>query len=160
MKKYLLLILLAISFVGMSQVENLVPPEASFSAIIVTDMEVSSSWYQEVLGFEILNETQNMERGFQQKNLKHGSVHIELIEIKGTLTPETLLENQPKGSRISGFFKFGMKVPGFDAWMMHLQKKEANIHGNVVTDPVSGMRMVIVKDPDGNRIQLFEKQTD
>ncbi|MDC8003561.1 VOC family protein [Aureisphaera galaxeae] len=157
MKKHLFFLFVCASLLGFSQETKLSPPEASFSAIIVTDMEVAARWYTDVLGFKILNETQNVDMGFQQKNLKHGGVHIELIEIKGTLSPETLLEGHPKRSRISGFFKFGMKVSDLDAWVKHLEAKEANIHGNVVTDPVSGKQMVIVKDPDGNRIQLFEK---
>ncbi|GAB5399812.1 MAG: hypothetical protein Aureis2KO_13970 [Aureisphaera sp.] len=156
MRIFITLLLLHMAFVSNAQ-ENLPSPEASFSAIIVTDMEVAATWYQEVLGFQILNETRNMERGFQQKNLVHGSVHIELIEIKGTITPEALLTDHPKGSRVSGFFKFGVKVSGFDAWLVRLETKKADIHGRVVTDPVSEKRMVIVKDPDGNRIQLFEK---
>ncbi len=157
MKKQVFFLFFCISLVGYSQEIKLSPPEASFSALIVTDMKTSAQWYQEVLGFHILNETENAERGFSIKNLKHGEVHLELIEIRGTISPSALLEDQPKGSRLAGFFKFGMKVSGFDAWMSHLQSKEANFHGDVVTDPVSEKRMVIVKDPDGNRIQLFEK---
>ncbi len=120
-------------------------------------MEVSSTWYQNTLGFEILNETHNAERGFKLQNLKHGNVHIELIEIKGTMAPTTLLENEPKGSRVGGFFKFGMKVSDFDQWVSHLTDSKAEMHGEVVIDPISEKRMLIIKDPDGNRIQLFEK---
>ena len=42
------------------------------------------------------------------------------------------------------------------AWSEKTAKMEAEFHGNVVTDD-TGKRMVIVLDPDGNRIQLFEK---
>ena len=32
-------------------------------------------------------------------------------------------------------------------------------HGQVVHDANSGKKMVIIRDPDGNRIQFFEKKT-
>ena len=58
---------------------------------------------------------------------------------------------------MGGFFKFGMKIPDFDQWISHLTDAKAEMHGEVVIDPVSEKRMLIIKDPDGNRIQLFEK---
>ena len=58
---------------------------------------------------------------------------------------------------IDGFFKIGFLVDEFDAWVNRLREAEVEIHGRVVTDKNLGKRMLIIKDPDGNRIQLFEK---
>jgi len=35
-------------------------------------------------------------------------------------------------------------------------ESKVDFNGGVVEDPVSGKKMVIILDPDGNRIQLFE----
>lgn len=60
-------------------------------------------------------------------------------------------------TRLQGFFKFGLQVAQFDDWMTHLEKAGVTFHGRVVNDPVSGKRTVLIKDPDGNRIQFFEQ---
>ncbi len=82
---------------------------------------------------------------------------IELIEIKFSLDPSKIIESKPKGTRVQGFFNFGFKVKEFDEWISHLEESNTLFQGEVVADPVSNKRMVIVLDPDGNRIQLFEE---
>lgn len=45
----------------------------------------------------------------------------------------------------------------FDQWVASLQKSGVEFHGKVVGDPLTKQKMVIIKDPDGNRIQLFSE---
>ena len=45
----------------------------------------------------------------------------------------------------------------FDDWVDTLKHAKVEFYGDVVTDELSGKRMLLIKDPDGNRIQLFEK---
>ena len=131
-------------------------PEA-FSAIIVRDMEVSVTWYADKLGFEVINNNENAEMGFKQSNLKLGNVLIELISLTSAVDPEKAVSDHSSKTRLIGFFKFGFRVSDFDTWITHLKVKDVSFHGSVVNDPVSGKRMVIIKDPDGNRIQIFER---
>ncbi len=155
--KPLLIAFVFFSFLSWGQTEELSGPIGSFSAIIVKDMTRSKSWYEKVLGFKVLTETENTERGIKIVNLENSMIQLELIELANTTSLDQVLAGLPKGSRLSGFFKFGFKVAGFDRWVAYLKETDANNLGRVVNDPVSGKRMLILKDPDGNRIQLFEK---
>ena len=158
MKKIFLLFIFVIgSSFCHSQLNSLPKPEAHFSAIIVTNIETSINWYATSFGFKVLNKVTSNERGFKQANLKCGTTLIELIELKTSLSPTELLKKHPKKTRIDGFFKFGFLVSEFEKWMIHLKQIKVDFHGTVVIDPISKKKMVLVKDPDGNRIQLFEK---
>lgn len=148
--------LLCISEIGFAQ-DKLSDPEGSFIAIIVSDMDVSIAWYQDVLGFEVMNQVAVPERGFKQANLNRGKMDIELIELNNAISQEEALTNHPANTRIGGFFKFGFQVNDFDEWFLHLTNKNVEFYGSVVRDPVSGKQMLIIKDPDGNRIQFFER---
>ena len=59
--------------------------------------------------------------------------------------------------RVTGFFKIGFLVTEFDMWIDHLTNEKVDFYGNIVTDDTTGKRMAIITDPDGNRIQIFEK---
>ena len=148
---------LLVSFMSNAQSDSLPDPEAYFTAIIVNDIGASISWYSSNFGFKVLNKVESEERGFKQANLNRGDVLIELIELNSSLTPKKLLENQPKKTKIDGFFKFGFRVTEFDKWVDALKKLKVEFYGDVVTDGLSGKRMLLIYDPDGNRIQIFEK---
>ena len=132
-------------------------PEAYFSAIIVNDIESSITWYSNNFGFEVLNKIESEEKGFKQANLKCGNILIELIELKSSLSPKSILENHPKKTKIDGFFKFGFLVSEFEKWVDALKKSKVEFYGDVVTDKLSGKKTLLIKDSDGNRIQIFEK---
>lgn len=153
--KYLLAIVLIIVSVHQIQAQDipLSDPQPYFSAFIVSDIDSSIHWYSDILSFELLNKTENEERGFYQANLKRGKTLVELIQLAGTQSQTEAAPNV----RLEGIFKIGYKVEDFDSWIIYLKDRKVTFRGDVVDDPVSGKRMVIIIDPDGNRIQFFEK---
>ena len=154
----LLLILCCSPVHGVSaQEEKLPKPEPYFAALIVSDLEISNTWYQSTLGFEVITTKAMPEYGFEQTNLTNGAMNLELIQLQSAVSPNEAIPNYSAKTRLQGIFKIGLQVQQFDKWMVHLQKLEVRFHGDVVTDPVSAKRMVIILDPDGNRIQLFER---
>ena len=156
----LLPVLLTMHFVSLSctsSAQELEAPEAYFSAIIISDIDQSISWYTETFGFELVNMNDLSDRGFKQANLKLGSMALELLEINSAINQADILSNHPPKTKIQGFFKFGMKVKDFDAWVLKLEESNPSIRSAIVSDPISAKRMLILNDPDGNRIQLFEK---
>ncbi|MBC8754818.1 VOC family protein [Kordia sp. YSTF-M3] len=156
-KAIIILTLILVSSISYGQSESLPNPEAYFSAIIVSDIESSITWYSNNFGFKVLNKIESEERGFKQANLKCGNILIELIELKSSVSRKSLLKNHPKKTKIDGFFKFGFLVSEFEKWVDHLKQAKVEFYGSVVTDNLSGKKMLLIKDPDGNRIQLFEK---
>lgn len=139
---------------GIAQEKKLPPLQACCSAIIVNDLETSREWYSSILGFELTNDFKSEERGISIANLSQGSTRLELIEIVGSVPPDSLSKGT---SRLQGIFKFGMRTGDFDVWAAHLIESDPSLQDQIVTDPVTRKRMLVIRDPDGNRIQLFEE---
>lgn len=130
---------------------------ASFFAIIVNEMDPSLEWYKEVLNFQEVDRTENPDFGLVQVNLIRGRVRLELIEIQTAVDPYQILGEADKGKRLTGLFKVGFSVKDFDAWADQFHKREIIVNDKIVINPLTGTRMVVIRDPDGNRIQLFEE---
>ncbi|MCH8331261.1 MAG: VOC family protein [Bacteroidetes bacterium] len=111
-----LLTVILLAPIGYSQSSKLPDLKPYFVAIIVRNIDTSSQWYSEVLGFEILNRVNMEERGFRQANLKRGTATIELIEIDTAIYPLDILKGKAKRTQIAGYFKIGFSVSDFDKW--------------------------------------------
>lgn len=153
----LLLCLVTLPSVCSAQTDALPPLAPYFSALIVENIDTSISWYTNTLGFEVLNNKDYPEMGFKQANLKTGQTAIELIELNRALSLPDVLPDYNKKTRTIGIFKIGFSVADFDRWLLHLEAAGANFYGHVVKDKTSEKKMIIILDPDGNRIQIFEK---
>ena len=158
MKKLLTLIfILNISFITSAQSETIPEFEPYFSTIIVEDIDASINWFTGMLGFEVLNKIENEARGFKQSNLKKGNSLIELIELDKAVSQKDAITNYNSKTRVVGFFKIGFLVTEFDTLINRLDAKGVNFYGNIITEYTTGKKIAIILDPDGNRIQLFEK---
>ena len=158
MKKILwAIIIFCLSFQGYAQNNSKDDLEAYFSAIIVRDFDASIAWYTQILGFKAISNFESEENGVRQANLQNGDVLIELIELERALDPAALVPNFDKNALMVGIFKIGFRVADFDKWISHLTNEKADFVGSVIKDTTTGKRMVIITDPDGNRLQIFEK---
>jgi catechol 2,3-dioxygenase-like lactoylglutathione lyase family enzyme len=136
---------------------NAVPSlDASFFALIIEDLDTSINWYSDVLGFNLIQKNEFTESGFSQANLHQSNTSLELIQLQSAISLKENLPNYTSKTRVHGIFKIGFTLAEFDIRIAHLKEKEVEFHGNIVRDKLSGKRMVIIKDPDGNKIQLFE----
>lgn len=139
------------------QINNLPEIEHYFSAIIVKDIDESVLWYTEILKYQLVDNKEYPKMGFKQANLKNATGTLELLEIDAAYDPAEIIPNYGHKSKTLGLFKLGFKVANFDQWIEHLTQSKVEFHGSVVKNVASGTRMFIIKDPDGNRIQFFEK---
>ena len=152
-----LFILTIISIRGYSQEAQLPDPEPYFMAVIVSDIDSSISWYAHKLGFEVIDRVELEARGIRQANLKRGDALVELIESVSAVNQKSILKKNPEVMQIEGYFKFGFSISNFDTWIDYLTRTGVEIHGGIVMHNTTRKKMIIIKDPDGNRIQLFEK---
>jgi len=132
--------------------------QMSFSALIVKDIDQSISWYHEMLGFEVVNRNESQERGFKQANLKSGNMFLELIELASAVVAEDVVPDYSDRTLLRGIFKIGFSVGDFDRCLGMFRDRDVEFVGDVLTDPVLGVRMFIIRDPDRNRLQFFEKK--
>lgn len=149
-----LLILASLSFSACSQ-NSLSDYEAHFSALIVSDFEKSLTWYTQNLRCTVLDRTDPSQENFKQANLQCGKSLLELIELESAVSPE-LMPNYTSRTRLIGIFKTGYLISNFDEWLAQLSESGVEFRGDVVENERSGKRMLIILDPDGNRVQLFE----
>ena len=148
--------LCVVSIQGYAQEKKVPDLDPNFTAIIVTDIDISSAWYTEILGYDVVDKREVSEIGLKQSNLKRGNAHIELIELDSALLPHKVIPNHNPKTKLIGLFKIGFLVSEFDRFIDHINKNKVKLHGNIVTDKATGKRMVIIMDPDHNRIQIFE----
>ena len=129
----------------------------SFFAIITVDMEASIAWYTNTFGFEKINERAVEQIGLKQSNLKWKNIHLELIQLASSVNPQVVIPGYSGKTRLTGLFKVGFSIDNFDGFIHRLELSPDDTPGEVVTDPISGARMIVLRDPDGNRIQIFEQ---
>lgn len=127
-----------------------------FVAVIVNDIEVSKDWYVNNLGFKVSNQMKLENRGIYQANLERDGALLELIQINSAISKEEFPKPEEGKAYYQGLFKVGFSVEGFDEFIDSLKEKNVEFHGDVVMDERLNTRMVIVKDPDNNYVQLFE----
>ena len=129
--------------------------EPLFSAVIVKNVDSSTSWYQSVFDLKIKNRIDDTQNGFRVMILESSAFLLELIENKTWPTQKKLLAGQPEGTRIQGFFKIGFKVTDMDACLKMLAALKI-IPERIYTDSATKKRNFLINDPDGNLVQFFE----
>ena len=131
---------------------------SSFHAIIVKDIDLSIDWYSKALSYSLVDSTHTRSRGLKQANLANQTGRLELIEMESINNSidscESNLNLEP------GFFKIGYTTKNLDSLLQRLDRSGVAVKGNIVTDPISLERMIVIKDPDGNRIQIFESSSN
>jgi predicted enzyme related to lactoylglutathione lyase len=127
----------------------------NFAAVVVANMNTSSSWYQSVFGLTVKGESNDPSKGYKVTVLTSGAYDIELIELSGSLTRSSVLAGQPSGTQIQGLFKFGFSVSDMDALLSHLAEAKVTVP-RIWTDQATQKRNFIITDPDGNFIHFFE----
>ena len=129
----------------------------NYFAVIATNIDSSILWYTETFELETIDFNKYPDRGFAQANLKNDWLHVELIYLENAVRLEELAKKIGPTPRITGLFKVGFSVPDFNQWLIKIKEQNIFTKGSVVDDPVSGKRTILLLDPDGNRIQLFEE---
>ena len=139
------------------QETTLSTPDLHFFSIIVGNMDTSLEWYRDVADFKLVDSFSDEDRGIKMANLANGYARLELIEINSAISTEVLRAQYGTNARIGGFFKIGFRVKEFDQWVARLESLGVTFSGTVVSDPQTEKRMLVLLDPDGNRIQFFER---
>lgn len=129
--------------------------EPRFLAVIVSNVDSSTAWYQSVFDLKIKNHIDDTQKGFRVMIMESSTFLMELIENKSWPDQKKLLADQPEGTRIQGFFKIGFKVPDMDACLKRLAALKI-IPGRIYTDSETKKRNFLINDPDGNLVQFFE----
>ncbi|HLO32554.1 MAG TPA: VOC family protein [Anaerolineales bacterium] len=121
-------------------------PMPSFPMLIVKDLDISSRWYQEVLGFKHI---------FTMPGPGGGAalVHLRWVKYADLLIARSRdgkEVSEPKGSGVSlNFSMFGLDRD-IDTFAKQAREQGANVSGPV--DQPWNVREVTVLDPDGYKL--------
>ena len=115
-----------------------------FFAISVEDVDRAVSWYQKTFGLELLDDTSNEEGRWRIANLRNQELFVEII-----WDPRDEPRNRPRGVR-----KVGFEVPDVQAVSDRIER-DTGTRPQVLEFQQHGIRLIQLKDPEGNTIQLF-----
>lgn len=118
-------------------------------AIICSDYEKSKSFYVDVLGFSIIEETYRKERNSYKLDLKVGETdQIELFSFPNP--PERVSSPEACGLRHLAF-----EVSNIHESVAQLQAKGIQVE-EIRIDEITGKKFTFFKDPDNLPLEFYE----
>lgn len=115
---------------------------------IVEDVEAATSFYEELLDFKV-----EMHPGPGFAMLTRGGLRLALNAVAG---PGGASQAMPDGRRPEpgGWNRIQLPVADIEATVEHLRAAGASFRNDIVTG--MGGKQVLVDDPSGNCVELFE----
>jgi len=119
--------------------------QGSYFALIVSDLNGSSSWYQAVLGLEELSRSTE-EGSYDIINLVGPGIVVELLQLPHA--------GERPGGQTQGPFKVGMLVADMERFAATLPA--AVSPPNIVFDRENNLLVLQLRDPDNNTVQVMQ----
>lgn len=119
--------------------------QGSYFAVIVNDIDGSSSWYQAVLGLEELSHSKEEGR-FEIVNLVGPGIFVELLQLPRA--------GERPGGQTKGPFKVGLLVQDIERFAATLPA--AVSPANIVFDQKNNLLFLQLRDPDDNMVQVMQ----
>lgn len=119
-------------------------------AIICSDYERSKTFYTEVLGFSIIQETFRSQRNSYKLDLRVGEKQqIELFSFANP--PERI--NNPEAC---GLRHLAFEVDDIEQTVLELKSKGVEVE-NIRIDDITDKRFTFFKDPDALPLEIYER---
>lgn len=131
----------------------------SFFAVSVADLAASVAWYRRTLGLETVRSVEGRAGRSRAVVMRRGELVVELVHFEGSRAPRADPEVEHP-FQIEGLVKAGVFVADAGQWHAYLLEAGVEADANVVTDEALGVRTFVFRDPDGNRVQVFERCED
>ena len=128
------------------------PSIAGYShlSLTVTDLDTSTEWYGEVLGFAVDSRVEG--GGFRRNRLRHPDARITL-----TLTDHEAGTDEPFDERRTGMDHVSFAVPSMEDLLDFKARFEARgvQHSNIKPTASGGGGMITFRDPDNIQLEVF-----
>lgn len=155
--KFTLIFLCTIVFTieGKAQNVNLEKPiHLSEVRMMARDVFQSAKWYAKHLNFKV---TKSKHREFVI--LENGDFTLHIVTAKQTITASQVKLPQNK-ERINGFYELGFLCNDLDSLMYQFEGREIRRLKEPGFDMDYKTKTVVLADPDGNRVKLFQASKD
>ena len=131
--------------------------EPAFFAVSVSDLEASTVWYARVFGTETVREVTSRDGRGRARVTVAGDLIVELIAYEGSIGAEDALPEGQHRFALRGLVKTGLFVTDADAAHATLSVGDIDIDDSVAVDNRIDTKTFVMRDPDGNRLQVFER---
>lgn len=126
--------------------------------IIVTDMEVATTWYTTIFDVVLKEEFAFPEWGMRVNLLQNDQLKFELVSRNQFYTPQELVPNYDLREKpINGFYKMTFEVADIQTIYNKCKEKNVEIYFDLNTDDHLKIKSFSIKDPDGNVLQFVEE---
>ena len=120
----------------------------AFVAIQAEDDAALAEWYANAFHLAEFGHRGAEDGRYSIRILRRGPLVLEIIRLRDAAP-------RPDGPGV-GLFKVGLWVDDIDAAFQRLQDAGAETDRRVLMDERLGARMFVFRDPEGNRIQVFQ----
>lgn len=123
------------------------PSPRAFIAVEVASIDASARWYADVFDAQVVNSFSREK--YEQRILRSSDVILELVQRKPPFPagPEQQL----------GLMKAGIVIDDIDARVERWRAKGVEFVGRRIHDEALGLDTILIRDPDGNLLQVFGK---
>lgn len=122
----------------------------SFVAIVVRDDSAAAQWYRRVLGVTQTRHLTADDGRYSIRLLTGQGITLELLRLRDALGPP-----DPH----LGLFKAGFYVDDVEAAWRWLRTQGVDTDRAIFTDEALNARSFVFRDPEGNRLQVFQRCT-
>ncbi len=124
--------------------------------ISVADLDKMTAWYGEMLGFKATKDAPMGDGGAKVRFIESGNARIELIYLPDS-QPGPIKAMPPAHAATRGFAQLTMEVPDLDAAKAALVAKGVEIGLDITSIPPLGIRILFMRDPEGNLVELVQR---
>ncbi len=158
MRAFALLLSLIPFAVGAQQPTPALSTSHTFFAVSVADAEASARWYTEKLGLTVKTRVpRNDGTKSAMVLLQGGGLTVEIVQHDEAVPLRNFIP-EPRGSLyVHGIFKVGVAVGNFDSAIATLRARGVSIPIGPFPKRPDQPANAIIKDGDGNYIQIFGK---
>ena len=126
----------------------------AFFALVVPDLDASSQWYSKNLGLRVVTQSPKTDK-VAVALLEGGGLIVELIERDDAIPLAKAAPGVKDNTYIYGVFKVGVIVDDFERTLAALKSRGVEIAFGPYPARTDQRANVIVKDNNGNLIQLL-----
>ncbi len=132
---------------------------AALVAISVSSVDSSIAWYARHLDFRLERAPVRPRPGVATAVMVRGRLFLELAELAGSAPRSGALPNPASQASLQGIYKAGIRVDDLDVRRARLADAGVTMVGGIGVDPTfaGGVRFQLLRDRDGNSLQLFER---
>ena len=144
----------AVSLAGAGD-SPIAPSGRQFFALSVPDAQASADWYGRAFGVTLLHEIRPADGAARILILGSDALLVEIMQLRDAKSPGAPVVDARHLTH--GIVKIGLYVRDLDAAVAHLKKMQARFDTEIIEERKLGLRFVLVRDPDGNLVQLFSR---